>query len=104
MAAIEQFAGKIPILRYLPGSSEYWTGFGARIIRAGQVMHGKTSLIYHNNSGVFKGLKNPYRATRYHSLVICKTMSPNVLEITAWTENPMAAWKKSWVFGIKHWM
>jgi anthranilate synthase component 2 len=64
------------------------TAFGGRIVRAGQVMHGKTSPVYHTNSGVFSGLSNPFTATRYHSLVVERESLPDCFEITAWTQTP----------------
>ena len=68
--AIKYFAGKIPILGICLGHQSIGQAFGGEIVRAKQVMHGKTSMIHHNNSGVFANLTNPYEATRYHSLVI----------------------------------
>jgi anthranilate synthase component 2 len=86
MQAIQAFAGEIPILGVCLGHQSIGQVFGGRIIHAKEIMHGKTSLIYHKNSHVFTGLKNPYTATRYHSLVIEKESLPDCLEITAWTE------------------
>ena len=86
MAAIEAFAGKVPILGVCLGHQSIGQVFGGKIVHAKEIMHGKTSSIYHKNEHVFKGLKNPYTATRYHSLVIEKESLPDCLEITAWTE------------------
>ena len=88
MEAIRYFAGKIPVLGICLGHQSIGQVYGGDIIRAGQVMHGKTSDVYHAGQGVFSGLPNPYKATRYHSLVIDKQNLPDCLEITAWTQNP----------------
>ena len=87
IACIEAFAGKIPILGICLGHQSIGQAFGGNIIRAKQVMHGKTSMIHHDGTGVFKGLSNPFEATRYHSLVIEQHSLPDCLEINAWTEN-----------------
>ena len=84
---IKEFAGKIPLLGVCLGHQSIGQAFGGRIIKAKTLMHGKTSLIYHHNIGVFRDLPNPYTATRYHSLVIEKETLPDCLEITAWTED-----------------
>ena len=84
---IKHFASRIPILGICLGHQSIGQAYGAEIIRAKQVMHGKTSLIYHNNTGVFKGLSNPFEATRYHSLVIDQASLPDCLELVAWTQN-----------------
>jgi anthranilate synthase component 2 len=86
MAVIQHFAGKIPVLGVCLGHQSIGQVFGGDVIRARQVMHGKTSLIHHNNVGVFRGLNNPLIATRYHSLIIDKNTLPDCLEITAWTQ------------------
>src|SRR5690554_6129694 len=86
--AIKHFAGKIPILCICLGHQSIGQAFGGEIIRAEQIMHGKTSPIHHANIGIFEGLTNPYQATRYHSLVINRKGFPDCLEITAWTQNP----------------
>jgi len=85
--AIKYFAGKLPILGVCLGHQSIGQAFGGEIIHANQIMHGKTSLMKHNNKGVFAGLKNPLEATRYHSLVINKKSLPDCLEVTAWTED-----------------
>lgn len=100
MAAIEHFAGKLPILGICLGHQSIGQVFGGHVVRAGQVMHGKTSAVYHNNSGVFRGLKNPYRATRYHSLVVDKDRLPDCLEVTAWTQNEDGSVEE--IMGIRH--
>ncbi len=92
---ITRFAGQIPILGVCLGHQSIGQAFGGKIIRAKTIMHGKTSQIYHNNQGVFKGLSNPFIATRYHSLVIEKESMPACLEITAWTEDGE-------IMGVKH--
>ena len=86
LEAVDHFAGKIPILGICLGHQSIGQSFGGTIGRAGSVMHGKTSAIYHNGEGVFAGLKQPFEATRYHSLVVDKTTLPRTLEVTAWTE------------------
>ncbi|GAA4098247.1 aminodeoxychorismate/anthranilate synthase component II [Zhongshania borealis] len=86
MAAIEAFAGKIPVLGVCLGHQSIGQVFGGKIVRARQVMHGKTSPMHHHSSGVFSGLNNPLVATRYHSLVIEKATLPDCLEITSWTQ------------------
>lgn len=85
--AILRFAGKYPILGVCLGHQSIGHAFGGKIIHAKSIMHGKTSQVYHQNQGVFKGLKNPFTATRYHSLVIDQTTLPDCLEITAWTQD-----------------
>jgi len=92
---IKEFAGKIPLLGVCLGHQSIGQAFGGNIIHAKQLMHGKTSLIYHNDVGVFKGLPNPYTATRYHSLVIEKETLPDCLEITAWTDDGE-------IMGVRH--
>lgn len=87
MAVIEAYAGKLPLLGICLGHQSIGQVFGGKVVRARQVMHGKTSMIYHNDSGVFSGLPNPFEATRYHSLVIEQTSLPDCLEVTAWTQN-----------------
>ena len=86
MAVIQHFAGKTPVLGVCLGHQSIGQVFGGDVIRARQVMHGKTSPIHHKNQGVFRGLNNPLTATRYHSLIIDKNTLPDCLEITAWTE------------------
>ncbi len=92
---IKEFAGKIPLLGVCLGHQSIGQAFGGNIIHAKQLMHGKTSLIHHNNVGVFKDLPNPYTATRYHSLVIERETLPDCLEITAWTEDGE-------IMGVRH--
>ena len=86
LETVDHFAGKIPILGICLGHQSIGQSFGGTIGRAGSVMHGKTSAIHHNNEGVFAGLKQPFEATRYHSLVVDKATLPSTLEVTAWTE------------------
>ena len=100
MAAIRHFAGKLPILGICLGHQSIGQAFGGDIIRAGRVMHGKTSPIHHKDSGVFAGLTEGYNATRYHSLVIDKDTIPDCLEITAWTENEDGSMEE--IMGVRH--
>ena len=97
---IKHFAGKKPILGVCLGHQSIGQAFGGKIIHAKQIMHGKTSLIHHNNGGVFKGLPNPFEATRYHSLVIEKATMPDSLEITAWTVNDKNEIDE--IMGVRH--
>jgi anthranilate synthase component 2 len=85
--AIMTFAGRYPILGVCLGHQSIGYAFGGSIIHAKHIMHGKTSEVYHHNVGVFKGLKNPFTATRYHSLVIEQSTLPECLEVTAWTQD-----------------
>jgi len=98
--AISHFAGKLPILGVCLGHQSIGQAFGGEIIRAREIMHGKTSLMYHNNTGVFSGLKNPYVATRYHSLVINKNKLPDCLEVTAWTQTENGELDE--IMGVRH--
>ena len=83
---VAYFAGKIPLLGICLGHQSIGQSYGGDIIRAKAVMHGKTSMIHHNGSGVFAELANPFEATRYHSLVVAPETMPDCLEVTAWTE------------------
>lgn len=83
---VSHFAGKIPILGICLGHQSIGQSFGGKVVRANEVMHGKTSMIYHQGAGVFKDLDNPFEATRYHSLVVEPESLPDCLEVTAWTE------------------
>ncbi|HHQ4515553.1 aminodeoxychorismate synthase component II [Aeromonas veronii] len=98
--AISHFAGKLPILGVCLGHQSLAQAFGARVIRARQVMHGKTSLIRHCNEGVFKGLNNPLRVTRYHSLVVERDTLPDCFEITAWSEHADGSFDE--IMGLRH--
>lgn len=100
LAAIEHFAGKLPILGVCLGHQAIGQVFGGKVIRAGQVMHGKTSQVYHTDQGVFKGLENPFEATRYHSLVVEQASLPDCLEVTAWTRT--AAGEVEEIMGVRH--
>jgi len=97
---IKHFSGRIPILGICLGHQSIGQAFGGEIVRAKQVMHGKTSMIHHNSSGVFAGLTNPYEATRYHSLVINQDTFPDCLEITAWTQNEDGSVDE--IMGVRH--
>ncbi len=100
MAAIRHFAGKLPILGICLGHQSIGQVYGGNIIRAGRVMHGKISPVYHEDSGVFRGLNNPLQATRYHSLVIDKETLPDCLEVTAWTRNEDGSVEE--IMGVRH--
>ena len=97
---IKHFAGKIPILGVCLGHQSIGEAFGGEIVRAQRVMHGKISQIHHNDTGVFRGLANPFNATRYHSLVIRQETLPDCLEVTAWTQNPDGSREE--IMGVKH--
>ncbi len=100
VSAIMQFAGTYPILGVCLGHQSIGVAFGGSIVHAKNIMHGKTSPVFHKNAGVFKGLKNPFTATRYHSLVIDRHTLPECLEITAWTENENGSIEE--IMGIRH--
>ena len=86
MAVVERFGGDIPLLGICLGHQSIGQAFGGEVVRAREVMHGKTSMIHHAGAGVFNGLASPLEATRYHSLVVAWNSLPDCLEITAWTE------------------
>ncbi len=98
--AILKFAGRTPILGVCLGHQSIGYAFGGHIIHAKNIMHGKTSPIYHSNFGVFEGLSNPFTATRYHSLVIEQATLPDCLEITAWTQDETG--KLDEIMGVRH--
>lgn len=100
LSIVREFAGKVPLLGVCLGHQCIAQVFGATIVRATRLMHGKTSSIYHNNVGVFQGLPNPFQATRYHSLSIDPQSLPECLEITAWTETREGDVED--IMGIKH--
>jgi len=83
---IKHFAGKIPILGVCLGHQAIGAAFGGNVIRSAYLMHGKTSSIHHDEKGLFKGLPNPFEATRYHSLIVERSTLPACLEVTAWVE------------------
>jgi anthranilate synthase component 2 len=97
---ILKLAGKYPILGVCLGHQSIGYAFGGNIIHAKSIMHGKTSPIYHHDVGVFKGLSNPFTATRYHSLVIEQSTLPDCLEITAWTRDE--AGNIDEIMGVRH--
>lgn len=88
VSAIAHFSSKLPILGVCLGHQAMAQAFGANIVRARQVMHGKTSLIEHRGTGVFNGLAQPLTVTRYHSLVVEPASLPDCFEVTAWTQTP----------------
>ena len=97
---IKHFAGRLPILGICLGHQSIAQAFGGHIIRAKQVMHGKTSQICHRDTGVFPGLGAKFIATRYHSLVIDQNTLPSCLEVTAWTENEYGILDE--IMGVRH--
>ncbi|MGU0693353.1 aminodeoxychorismate/anthranilate synthase component II [Pseudomonas aeruginosa] len=100
LAVIERFAGKLPLLGVCLGHQSIGQAFGGEVVRARQVMHGKTSPIHHKDLGVFAGLANPLTVTRYHSLVVKRESLPECLEITAWTQLDDGSVDE--VMGVRH--
>lgn len=97
---IKHFAGRFPILGVCLGHQSIGQALGGRIIRAREVMHGKTSMIHHDGSGVFRGIPSPFEATRYHSLVIDASVLPDCLEVTAWTQRTDDSFDE--IMGVRH--
>jgi anthranilate synthase component 2 len=100
LEVVKQFADRLPILGVCLGHQTIGQAFGGRIVHAREIMHGKTSMIYHDGRGVFRGLERPFEATRYHSLVIDKEAVPVCLEVTAWTEDENGA--RHEIMGVRH--
>lgn len=92
---VRRFAGRMPILGVCLGHQSIGEAFGGKIVHAQQLMHGKTSLIHHRGEGVFQGLPDPFTAIRYHSLAIERDSKPEVLEVTAWTDDGE-------IMGVRH--
>ncbi|MDD2500008.1 MAG: aminodeoxychorismate/anthranilate synthase component II [Geobacter sp.] len=87
VAAIKEYAGKIPLLGVCLGHQSIGAAFGGKVVRSVSLMHGKTSPIHHDGKELFNGLPNPFNATRYHSLVVERASLPDCLEVTAWVDN-----------------
>ncbi len=100
MALIERLGPRIPILGVCLGHQSIGQVYGGRVVRAGRIMHGKTSHIRHEGKGVFDGLPDGYEATRYHSLVVERDSLPDALEITAWTEHEDGSFEE--IMGLRH--
>ncbi|MNM48131.1 Anthranilate synthase component 2 [compost metagenome] len=98
--AILHFAGKLPILGVCLGHQSIGQAFGGDVVRARQVMHGKTSPVYHRDLGVFASLNNPLTVTRYHSLVVKRETLPDCLEVTAWTSHADGSVDE--IMGLRH--
>jgi len=97
---LRELSGEIPILGVCLGHQALGQVFGGRVVRAQQIMHGKTSPVHHRGRGVFAGLPDPFEATRYHSLVVEQASLPACLEVTAWTENPDGSCDE--IMGLRH--
>lgn len=100
LEVIEQLGPTIPIFGVCLGYQALGQVYGGKVIRAGRIMHGKTSAIHHTGKGVFAGLPSPFEATRYHSLVVDKNSVPDCLEVTAWTENDDGTVEE--LMGLRH--
>ncbi len=98
--AIKHFSGQIPILGVCLGHQSIGQAYGGKVIHAREIMHGKTSLMHHNNKGVFHDLESPFIATRYHSLVVEKESLPDCLEMTSWTETEDG--QADEIMGLRH--
>lgn len=101
LAVVDKLAGRYPILGVCLGHQVIGQVFGGQVVRAKQVMHGKTSKMHHTNQGVFKGLNNPFEATRYHSLIVARETLPDCLEETAWTVDETGQ-QKDEIMGFRH--
>ncbi|HDZ54990.1 MAG TPA: aminodeoxychorismate/anthranilate synthase component II [Pseudomonas xinjiangensis] len=97
---LKHFAGKLPILGVCLGHQSIGQAFGGEVVRARQVMHGKTSPVYHLHQGVFEGLNDPLTVTRYHSLVVKRENLPGCLEVTSWTRNEDGS--DAEIMGLRH--
>ena len=100
LSVLSELSGRVPILGVCLGHQSLGQAFGGKVIRAKQIMHGKTSPIHHTGKGVFAGLPSPFEATRYHSLVVEQSSLPDCLEVTAWTED--ADGNMDEIMGLRH--
>ena len=99
---VAQLGGKLPILGVCLGHQAIGQALGGKVVRARNVMHGKTSMMHHNNEGVFRGLDNPFEATRYHSLVVDRDSLPDSLIETAWTAFDEDPEQRDEIMGFRH--
>ena len=97
---LDKLSGRFPILGVCLGHQSLGQAFGGKVVRAKTIMHGKTSPVHHNGTGVFAGLPSPFEATRYHSLVVEKDSLPDCLEVTAWTLDQNGAFDE--IMGLRH--
>ena len=93
--AIRHFGGKIPVLGVCLGHQAIGAAYGGRVVRAGRLMHGKTSMIHHDQRSIYREVPNPFEAVRYHSLIVERESLPACLEVTAWTE-------EGEIMGLRH--
>ncbi len=100
LEVIRAFAGRVPLLGVCLGHQAIGQAFGGKVVHARAVMHGKTSPIHHADTGVFRGLPNPFEATRYHSLVVERASLPECLEVTAWTQKEDGGFDE--IMGVRH--
>ncbi len=100
LEVLEKLGGTIPIFGVCLGHQAIGQVFGGKVVRAKQIMHGKTSLIHHDGRGVFSGLPNPFEATRYHSLVVEQSSLPQCLEVSAWTQHADGSIDE--IMGLRH--
>ena len=100
LQVVEEFAGKIPLLGVCLGHQTIGQAYGGKIVRASDIMHGKTSPVHHHNQHMFKDCTQPFTATRYHSLVIDKSSLPECLQVTAWTETEDGQIDE--IMGVRH--
>ncbi|NCT67685.1 MAG: aminodeoxychorismate/anthranilate synthase component II [Rhodanobacteraceae bacterium] len=100
LEVLRELAGAVPIFGVCLGHQSIGQVFGGKVVRAKEIMHGKTSLIHHDGKGVFEGLPNPFEATRYHSLVVEQDSLPDCLEVSAWTQH--ADGSRDEIMGLRH--
>jgi anthranilate synthase component 2 len=100
LEVLEKLSGRVPILGVCLGHQSLGQAFGGKVVRARQIMHGKTSKVHHDGRGLFAGLPSPFEATRYHSLVVEKESLPDCLEISAWTLDEQGGFDE--IMGLRH--
>ena len=100
LEVIEKLAGRVPIFGVCLGHQAIGQAFGGKVVRAREIMHGKTSMIHHDGKGVFRGVPSPFEATRYHSLVVEQSSLPECLEVSAWTVGPNG--ERDEIMGLRH--